>query len=77
MLVEPVSFGPSSSAATRRRTAEPRIDDYAERTKQIVTTWKGIDGKHDGDAAKLADALVKLVALKERSALIVSGELHW
>jgi hypothetical protein len=32
---------------------------------EIVTAWKGMDGKQGGDAAKLADALVKLVALKE------------
>ena len=53
--------------------AEPKIDDYAERTKEIVTAWKGMDGKQGGDAAKLGSALVKLVALKEPPARFAAG----
>ena len=53
--------------------AQPTIDDYAERTKEIVSTWKNMDGKQSGDSAKLADALVKLVALKEPPTRFAAG----
>ena len=53
--------------------AQPTIDDYAERTKEIVATWKSMDGKQGGDPAKLADALVKLVALKEPPTRFAAG----
>ena len=36
--------------------AKPSIDDYAEKTKEIVAAWKSMDGKQGGDPAKLADA---------------------
>jgi hypothetical protein len=53
--------------------AQPTIDDYAERTKEIVAAWKSMEGRHSGDPAKLADALVKLVALKEPPARFAAG----
>jgi hypothetical protein len=40
--------------------AEPAIDDYAERTRQTVTAWNGMNGQQGGDPAKLARALVQL-----------------
>ena len=49
--------------------AQPTVDDYAERTKNIVVAWKSMDGKQGGDPAKLAKALVTLVGLKEPPAL--------
>ena len=51
----------------------PTIDDYAERTREIVAAWKSMDGKQGGDPAKLADALVKLVALKEPPSRFAAG----
>jgi NAD(P)-dependent dehydrogenase (short-subunit alcohol dehydrogenase family) len=39
---------------------EPSIEDYAERTTQTITTWKGMNGQQGGDPAKLAAALVIL-----------------
>ena len=53
--------------------ARPTIDDYAERTREIVAAWKSMDGKQGGDPAKLADALVKLVALEEPPARFAAG----
>jgi hypothetical protein len=53
--------------------AQPSIDDYAERTREIVAAWKTMDGTQGGDPAKLADALVKLVALKEPPARFAAG----
>jgi NAD(P)-dependent dehydrogenase (short-subunit alcohol dehydrogenase family) len=36
------------------------VEDYAERTSQTITAWKGMHGKQGGDPAKLAGALVTL-----------------
>ena len=44
---------------------ELSIDDYAERTAQTIAAWKSMNGKQGGDPAKLAAALVKVVALEE------------
>jgi NAD(P)-dependent dehydrogenase (short-subunit alcohol dehydrogenase family) len=64
MLVEPGFFRTELLTNDSTTYAKPSVDDYAARTKEIVTTWKSMDGKQGGDPAKLADALVKLVALK-------------
>jgi NAD(P)-dependent dehydrogenase (short-subunit alcohol dehydrogenase family) len=37
------------------------IDDYAERTRQILPFWEEMNGKQAGDPAKLARALVTLL----------------
>jgi len=52
---------------------EPAIDDYAGKTKEIVAAWKSMNGKQGGDPAKLADALVKLVELKEPPTRFAAG----
>ncbi|SEG16243.1 SDR family oxidoreductase [Bosea lathyri] len=39
---------------------EPSIEDYAERTSQTITAWRGMNGQQGGDPAKLAAALVTL-----------------
>src|SRR6267154_36996 len=44
---------------------EPSIDDYAEKTRQTVTAWKGMNGLQGGDPAKLAKALIKLATQDE------------
>jgi hypothetical protein len=43
----------------------PQRGAPAERRRLTFKTRKSMDGKHGGNAAKLADALVKLVALEE------------
>ncbi len=53
--------------------AQPTVDGYAERTKEIVAAWKSMDGKQRGDPAKLAKALVTLVGLKEPPARFAAG----
>ena len=73
MLVEPGFFRTELLSANSTIYAQPRIDDYAARTKEIVTAWKGMDGKQGGDPAKLADALVTLVALKEPPTRFAAG----
>ena len=48
MIVEPGSFRTDTEgllAAESTRFAKPSIEDYAERTEQIVTAWEGLNGK--------------------------------
>jgi NAD(P)-dependent dehydrogenase (short-subunit alcohol dehydrogenase family) len=73
MLVEPGFFRTELLTNDSTTYAKPSIDDYAEKTKEIVAAWKGMNGKQGGDPAKLADALVKLVALKEPPTRFAAG----
>jgi NAD(P)-dependent dehydrogenase (short-subunit alcohol dehydrogenase family) len=73
MLVEPGFFRTELLTDASTTYAQPAIDDYAERTREIVPAWKSMDGKQTGDPAKLADALVKLVALKEPPTRFAAG----
>jgi NAD(P)-dependent dehydrogenase (short-subunit alcohol dehydrogenase family) len=65
MLDEPGFFRTELLSDNSTTYAEPTIDDYAERTKEIVVAWKSMDGKQGGNPAKLAAAIVKLVTLEE------------
>jgi len=73
MLVEPGFFRTELLTHDSTTYAQLTIDDYAEQTKEIVAAWKSMDGKQGGDPAKLADALVKLVALKEPPTRFAAG----
>lgn len=73
MLVEPGFFRTELLTNDSTTYAKPSIDDYAEKTKEIVAAWKSMDGKQSGDPAKLADALVKLAALKEPPTRFAAG----
>ena len=48
MLVEPGFFRTELLKYNSTTYAQPRIEDYAERTKEIVTAWKGMDRKRGG-----------------------------
>jgi NAD(P)-dependent dehydrogenase (short-subunit alcohol dehydrogenase family) len=65
MLVEPGFFRTELLTPKSTSYAEPSIDDYAERTKQTVTAWNGMNGLQGGDPAKLATALIQLVSSDE------------
>jgi hypothetical protein len=57
MLVEP-GFVRTELVTTDSTTyAQPSIDGYAERAKEIVAAWNSMNGKQGGDPAKLADAV--------------------
>jgi NAD(P)-dependent dehydrogenase (short-subunit alcohol dehydrogenase family) len=73
MLIEPGFFRTELLSNDSTTYARPSIDDYAEKTKEIVATWKSMDGRQGGDPAKLADALVKLAALKEPPTRFAAG----
>jgi NAD(P)-dependent dehydrogenase (short-subunit alcohol dehydrogenase family) len=65
MLVEPGFFRTELLTPESTSYAEPAIDDYAERTRQTVTAWNGMNGLQGGDPAKLATALVGLAGKDE------------
>jgi NAD(P)-dependent dehydrogenase (short-subunit alcohol dehydrogenase family) len=65
MLVEPGFFRTELLTEDSTRYPGPSIDDYAERTRQTVTAWKGMNGQQGGDPAKLARALVQLTGSDE------------
>ena len=73
MLVEPGFFRTELLSAQSTRYAKPSIDDYAERTRATVAGWQSMDGKQGGDPAKLADALVQLIALDEPPRRFAAG----
>jgi DNA-binding ferritin-like protein len=73
MLVEPGFFRTELLSNDSTTYAQPTIDDYAERTKEIVAAWKSMDGKQGGDPVKLAAALVKLAGLREPPTRFAAG----
>ena len=73
MLVEPGFFRTELLTDDSTTYAKPSIDDYAEKTKEIVAAWKSMDGKQGGDPAKLARALVKLAALEKPPTRFAAG----
>src|SRR6185436_1630161 len=62
MLVEPGFFRTELLTDESTNYPEPSIDDYAEKTRQTVTAWRGMNGLQGGDPAKLAKALVQLAS---------------
>ena len=65
MLVEPGFFRTELLTPESTSYAEPTIADYAEKTKQTVTAWNGMNGMQGGDPAKLAKALIQLASQTE------------
>lgn len=65
MLVEPGFFRTQLLTEESTNYPEPTIDDYAEKTRQTVTAWKGMNGLQSGDPAKLAKALIQLASQDE------------
>ena len=72
-VVEPGFFRTDLLTAESTNYAEPSIDDYAERTRETVTAWNGMNGRQGGDPAKLAAALVGLVGNDEPPTRWVAG----
>jgi NAD(P)-dependent dehydrogenase (short-subunit alcohol dehydrogenase family) len=65
MLVEPGFFRTDLLTPESTSYAEPTIEDYADRTRQTVTAWQGMNGQQGGDPAKLAKALVQLASQEQ------------
>jgi NAD(P)-dependent dehydrogenase (short-subunit alcohol dehydrogenase family) len=73
MLVEPGFFRTDLLTPDSTTYAKSSIDEYAERTRETVAAWKGMNGKQSGDPAKLARALVQLAGLDEPPARFAAG----
>ena len=73
MLVEPGFFRTELLSAGSTTFAPPSIADYAERTRETVAAWSGMDGKQGGDPAKLAAAIVQLAGLEKPPARFAAG----
>jgi len=73
MIVEPGFFRTDLLTPASTTYAEPSIEDYAQRTTQTVANWTSMNGKQDGDPAKLADALIKIASLDEPPVRWVAG----
>jgi hypothetical protein len=73
MLIEPGFFRTELLSNESTRYAAPSIADYADRTGEIVATWKSMDGKQGGDPAKLATAIVTLASGKEPPVRFAGG----
>ena len=73
MLVEPGFFRTELLTAGSTTYAQPSIDDYAERSRETVAAWSGMDGKQGGDPAKLAAAIVQLAGHQEPPARFAAG----
>jgi len=73
MVVEPGFFRTDLLTPESTRYAEPSIDDYAERTRQTITAWNGMNGQQVGDPAKLAAALVHLAGQDQPPQRWVAG----
>jgi NAD(P)-dependent dehydrogenase (short-subunit alcohol dehydrogenase family) len=65
MLVEPGFFRTELLTDDSTKWPEASINDYAEKTRETVTAWKGMNGLQGGDPAKLASALVELAGQAE------------
>ena len=65
MLVEPGFFRTELLTPESTNYAKPSIDDYAEKTRQTVIAWNGMNGLQGGDPAKLAKALIQLASQDE------------
>jgi len=72
-IVEPGFFRTDLLSAGSTNYAAPSIDDYAERTRQTVAAWNGMNGQQGGDPAKLAAALVQLTGQAEPPLRWVAG----
>jgi NAD(P)-dependent dehydrogenase (short-subunit alcohol dehydrogenase family) len=73
MLVEPGFFRTELLTPESTKYAASSIEDYAERTEQTVTAWKGMNGQQGGDPVKLADALVYLAGQQEPPLRFAAG----
>ena len=73
MLVEPGFFRTELLSTDSTTYAKPLIADYAERTRETVCAWKGMNGKQGGDPAKLARVLVQLAGMAEPPARFAAG----
>jgi NAD(P)-dependent dehydrogenase (short-subunit alcohol dehydrogenase family) len=72
-LVEPGFFRTELLEPASTTWAELEIDDYTERNAAIRPWWQSMNGKQEGDPAKLAAALVQIVDQNDPPVRWVAG----
>jgi len=72
-VVEPGFFRTDLLTPESTNYAAPSIDDYAQRTRETVAAWNGMNGRQGGDPVKLAAALVELAGQAEPPLRWVAG----
>src|SRR5437867_9150815 len=73
MIVEPGFYRTELLEDTSTTWPQPRINDYAERTRQTVAAWHGMSGRQGRDPAKPANALVQLAGQDQPPLRWVAG----
>jgi NAD(P)-dependent dehydrogenase (short-subunit alcohol dehydrogenase family) len=73
MLVNPGFFRTDLLTPESTSYAEPSIDDYAEKTRQTIEAWNGMNGQQGGDPAKLARALVTVASAAQPPRRFIAG----
>ena len=73
VVVEPGFFRTDLLTPESTSYAQPSIEDYAERTRQTVAAWNGMNGQQGGDPAKLAHALIGLATSEQPPVRWVAG----
>jgi NAD(P)-dependent dehydrogenase (short-subunit alcohol dehydrogenase family) len=73
LIVNPGFFRTELLTPQSTRYAEPSIDDYAEKTRQTITAWNGMNGLQSGDPAKLAQALITIAGAAQPPRRFIAG----
>jgi NAD(P)-dependent dehydrogenase (short-subunit alcohol dehydrogenase family) len=74
MIVEPGFFRTELLEPASTTFAELSIDDYAERTREIIPQWEAMNGRQAGDPVKLAEGLIQLADSDDPPLRWVAGE---
>jgi NAD(P)-dependent dehydrogenase (short-subunit alcohol dehydrogenase family) len=72
-IVNPGFFRTELLSPESTQYAEPSIEDYAERTAAQKEFWKSQNGRHGGDPAKLALALITMANEKQPPRRFIAG----
>ena len=72
-IVEPGFFRTELLTKESTAYADSSIDDYAERTAATRPAWEAMSGKQTNDPAKLAKALITVVAQEPPPLRFVAG----
>jgi len=72
-IVEPGFFRTELLEPASTTWAELRIDDYADRNSTIRAFWESMNGRQEGDPAKLAAALVQILDQDDPPSRWVAG----
>jgi NAD(P)-dependent dehydrogenase (short-subunit alcohol dehydrogenase family) len=74
MIVEPGFFRTELLEPASTTFAELSIDDYAERTREIIPQWQAMNGRQAGDPVKLAEGLIQLADSDDPPLRWVAGD---